>query len=128
MPNQPAPQPSVSKPSWETPVPPADASPPDSGALMIDTIAPLHHTTGMRLTINLEPELYAVAVSLAKAEDCSISAAVNRLVRRALPGVEPRGARIAARMERRNGLLVSRGSEVITPEMVQRVEAEDDAR
>ena len=24
----------------------------------------------MRLTINLEPDLYAVAVSLAKAEDC----------------------------------------------------------
>ena len=95
---------------------------------MIDTITPLHHNARMRLTINLEPELYAVAVSLAKAEDCSISAAVNRLVRRALPGAEPRGARIAARMERRNGLLVSRGSEVITPEMVQRVEAEDDAR
>ncbi len=28
----------------------------------------------MRLTINLEPDLYTVAVSLAKAEDCSISA------------------------------------------------------
>ncbi len=82
----------------------------------------------MRLTINLEPELYAVAVSLAKAEDCSISAAVNRLVRRALPGAEPHGARIAAPMERRNRLLVSRGREVITPEMVQQVEAEDDAR
>jgi len=101
---------------------------PDPAGLVIDTIAPLHHTTGMRLTINLEPELYAVAVSLAKAEDCSISAAVNRLVRRALPGAEPHRAGIAARMERRNGLLVSRGSEVITPEMVQRVEAEDDAR
>lgn len=128
MPNQPAPQPSVSKPSWEAPVPPADASPPDSGALMIDTIAPLHHTTGMRLTINLEPELYAVAVSLAKAEDCSISAAVNRLVRRALPGAEPGARGDARRRKRRNGLLVCRGKEVITAETVQRIEAEDDAR
>jgi len=128
MPTQSASQPSVSKPPSKAPAPPVDAPPPDLGALVIDTIAPLHHTTGMRLTINLEPELYAVAVSLAKAEDCSISAAVNRLVRRALPGAEPHRAGIAARMERRNGLLVSRGSEVITPEMVQRVEAEDDAR
>ena len=46
----------------------------------------------MRLTINLEPDLYAVAVSLAKAEDCSISAAVNRLLRRSLPGSAAPGA------------------------------------
>ena len=82
----------------------------------------------MRLTINLEPELYAVAVSLAKAEDCSISAAVNRLVRRALPGAEPGRRGAARRMKRRNGLLVCSGKDVITAETVQRIEAEDDAR
>ena len=95
---------------------------------VIDTTAPLHHNERMRLTINLEPELYAVAVSLAKAEDCSISAAVNRLVRRALPGAKPGRRGEARRMKRRNGLLVCRGKEVITAETVQKIEAEDDAR
>ena len=81
----------------------------------------------MRLTINLEPDLYAAAVSLAKAEDCSMSAAVNRLVRRALPGAEPGGSGEARRMKRRNGLLVCSGRELVTAEAVQKIEAEDDA-
>ena len=81
----------------------------------------------MRLTINLEPDLYAVAVSLAKAEDCSISAAVNRLVRRALPGASSRRGRPAHGMERRNGLLVCDGRQVVTTETIQRIEEEDDA-
>ena len=81
----------------------------------------------MRLTINLEPDLYAVAVSLAKAEDCSISAAVNRLVRRSLPGANPRRGRPAHGMERRNGLLVCDGREVVTAETIERIEEEDDA-
>lgn len=38
----------------------------------------------MRLSITLDDELYSVAKSLAKAEDCSLSAAVNRLLRRAI--------------------------------------------
>ena len=81
----------------------------------------------MRLTIDLEPDLYAVAVSLAKAEGCSVSAAVNRLVRRAVPDAQPGGRSHARHMKRRNGLLVSAGREVITAETVQRIEAEDDA-
>ena len=81
----------------------------------------------MRLTINLESDLYAVAVSLAKAEDCSISAAVNRLVRRALPGAEPHREGPARGMALRNGLLVCEGRQVVTPETVQSIEAEDDA-
>ena len=81
----------------------------------------------MRLTINLEPDLYAVAVSLSKAEDCSISAAVNQLLRRALPGASSRPGEPLHGMERRNGLLVCDGREVITAESVQRIEDEDDA-
>ena len=94
---------------------------------MIDTIAPLDQNESMRLTINLEPELYAVAVSLAKAEDCSISTAVNRLVRRALPGAGPGRDGVRRGMKRRNGLLVCEGREVVTAETVQRIEAEEDA-
>ena len=81
----------------------------------------------MRLTINLEPDLYAVAVSLAKAEDCSISAAVNRLVRRSLPGAQIGRGTPAHGMERRNGLLVCDGREVVTAETIERIEEEDDA-
>ena len=81
----------------------------------------------MRLTINLESDLYAVAVSLAKAEDCSISVAVNRLVRRALLGAEPRRGEPARGMALRNGLLVCEGRQVVTAETVQNIEAEDDA-
>lgn len=38
----------------------------------------------MRLTVNLDEELYGVARSLARAEDITISEALNRLLRRAL--------------------------------------------
>ena len=92
-------------------------------------LTPCHHYTtmkSMRLTINLEPDLYAVAVSLAKAEDCSISAAVNRLVRRSLPGAQFGEGKPAHAVERRNGLLVCDGREVVTAETVQRIEDEDD--
>lgn len=43
----------------------------------------------MRLTVNLEDDLYAIARSLAKTEDCSISEAINRLLRRALEPARP---------------------------------------
>jgi predicted transcriptional regulator len=38
----------------------------------------------MRLTINLDDDLYAVAKSLARTQESSISAAVNRLLRQGL--------------------------------------------
>ena len=78
----------------------------------------------MRLTVNLDSDLYALAVSLAKAENCSISAAVNRLLRRALPG----GSDRSAPQRRRNHFAISRGREPVTADIVARVEAEDDAR
>ena len=76
----------------------------------------------MRLTVNLDADLYAIAVSLADAEDCSISAAVNRLLRRSLPGGADRGAP----PRRRNRLAISRGREPVPADIVARVEAEDD--
>ena len=45
----------------------------------------------MRLTVNLDDDLYGVARSLSRAEDISISEALNRLLRRALqPPARPR--------------------------------------
>ena len=76
----------------------------------------------MRLTVDLEPDLYALAVSLAEAEDCSISTAVNRLLRRSLTGGTERGA-----SRRRNSFVVSGGREPVTAETVVGAEARDDA-
>ena len=77
----------------------------------------------MRLTVNLDSDLYALAVSLAKTEDCSISAAVNRLLRRALPSEADREPHFG----RRNRFVISRGREPVTADGIARAEAEDDA-
>ena len=81
----------------------------------------------MRLTVNLESDLYAVAKSLASAEDCSISAAVNRLLRRALRGFETQASpRRSTRPAKRNGFVISRGRQPVTAGTVRQIEAEDD--
>ena len=83
----------------------------------------------MRLTVNLEPDLYALAKSLANAEDCTISAAVNKLLRRSLPGAgNDERNRSLRRVQRRNGFAVSRGRRPITPDAIRRIEAEDDEK
>ena len=50
--------------------------------LDLDTTAPLHHSAIMRLTINLDDDLYAMARSHAIATKTSISKAVGDLLRR----------------------------------------------
>ena len=80
----------------------------------------------MRLTVNLEPDLYALAKSLSKAEDCTISAAINRLLRRSFPGETDRGTRSSNWAKKRNRFAVSRGRRPVTPDTVHRSEAEDD--
>ena len=94
----------------------------------VDTNAPLHQNESMRLTVNLEPDLYALAKSLAKAEDCTISAAVNRLLRRSLPGMSKPEARRPVRPRKRNLFVISRGRHPITADTVHQIEAEDDER
>ena len=92
-------------------------------------MTPLHHCTtivNMRLTVNLETDLYALAKSLAKAEDCTISAAVNRLLRRSLPGGGKHPSRRSAQPAKRNGFVISRGRQPVTADTVRLVEAEDD--
>ncbi len=80
----------------------------------------------MRLTVNLEPDMYALAKSLAKAEDCTISAAVNRLLRRSFSGEADQGPPSSHRTKKRNRFAVSRGRQPVTPDTVFRSEAEDD--
>jgi hypothetical protein len=76
----------------------------------------------MRLTIRLDEDVYALARSLAKAEDITIAAAVNRLVRK---GVTARPA-AESRPKRRHGLLVSAGRVPVTAETVRRIDLVDD--
>jgi hypothetical protein len=80
----------------------------------------------MRLTVNLENDLYALAKSLAKAEDCTISAAVNRLLRRSLQGAAKDQPNRSRRPSKRNGFVVSRGKLPITADTVQQIESDDD--
>ena len=80
----------------------------------------------MRLTLNLEPDLYAVAKSLAKAEDCSISAAVNQLLRRSLSGQSGQGRPGKRTPAARNGFVISHGTQPITADTVRQAEEEDD--
>ncbi len=86
------------------------------------------NVTMMRLTVNLEPELYAMAKSLAQAEDCSMSAAINRLLHRAIPSNGGHPSRIEASVRRRNGIAISAGRAPITSEMVGQLEDQDGAR
>jgi Arc/MetJ family transcription regulator len=71
----------------------------------------------MRLSINLDDELYAVAKSLAKAEGCSLSAAVNLLLRRAIQS--PGRAEGAKRAEPLSSFPTSAGARLITEEDVK---------
>ncbi len=75
----------------------------------------------MRLTVNLDDELYSIAKSLAKAEDCSISAAVNRLLKRSLVVTEKPGT---VKARKRNGFVVSHGKQPVTADLVHRLDEE----
>ena len=69
----------------------------------------------MRLTVNLEADLYLTAKSLAIAQDCSISAAINQLLRRKLePTPIPK--------RRKNSFPVAPGRRRFTSEDVYRIE------
>lgn len=75
----------------------------------------------MRLSVNLEPDLYAVAKSLAKADDVSLNALINQKLRDALFGqTQPTQTHL------KNGLLVSSSKVRVTREMVMQALEEDE--
>lgn len=76
----------------------------------------------MRITVNLDDDLYAIAKGEAHLRDVSISAAVNLLLRRALePGIEPIPA---AMVTDASGWPVVRGKKVVTSEDVKALDDE----
>ena len=68
----------------------------------------------MRFSINHEPDVYALAKSLAKADDVSVSAEINRQLRDSFFGVKDTTFV-------KNGLLVSRSKIQVTRAIVQQV-------
>jgi hypothetical protein len=79
----------------------------------------------MRLSIRLDDDIYRVAKSMALAEQCSISSAVNELLRRSLfEPAEP--GRALARRKGRRGIVVSKGARPFGNEDVKEIEMLDD--
>ncbi len=85
----------------------------------------MHLSAGVRLTINLDEDLYAMGKGLAQAEDISISQAINRLLRQS---TEPPRRPARRRRHPLSGLTVSQGRRLITAADVRTVEQEEDAR
>ena len=74
----------------------------------------------MRLTINLDHDHYVIAKALAKEAECSLSKAVNELIRKALePEASPSGKRSAYA---KDGLPKVKGKRAFTSEDVYRIE------
>lgn len=84
----------------------------------------------MRLTINLDEDLHRMAKALAVAEDCSISAAVNKLLRRIIDarGAAVSGARSQSRKNTKAGLPVVDCKKAVTDEDVYQAEEAEDRR
>lgn len=76
----------------------------------------------MRLTINLDPENYVIAKSIAKESDCSISKVVNQLVRKALEPSSTQPDHECCLNE--DGLPVVKGREVFCSDDVYRIDSE----
>jgi hypothetical protein len=77
----------------------------------IDRSSPLHHGALVRLTLNLDDDLYRAAKSMAIAQECSISAAVNHLLQRAINGS-------VKKQKKRNQFPVSKGRRPFSSEDV----------
>lgn len=75
-----------------------------------------------RLTVSLDDDLYALAKAVAKAQDCSLSAAVNRMLRRTIEERYPPTEQLEGDVP----VVRCRGS--FTAADVDRIEALDDDR
>ncbi len=84
-------------------------------------MSPAHHNAGVRLTVRLDDDLHRMASAYAAAEGCSISTAINRLLRRLIAG-----GTVARRGNERFPVSKTRGSRVVTTAEVRRLESEDE--
>jgi hypothetical protein len=75
----------------------------------------------MRIAINLEEDLYRIAKAYAKETDTSISATVNRFLRRSMTSPQPPAATDAS-----TGVPTVRGRKIVTSEEVYGIDLEDE--
>ena len=79
----------------------------------------------MRTTINLPPSLHAIVAGLAHHTGRTLSQTVVELVERGLSApIQSAEPRAGYRIDAQTGLPVTRGSRIITPEDVARLEDE----
>lgn len=74
---------------------------------------------GMRLTVNLKEPYYRAAKALSKAEDCSLSTAVNRLI---AAGFEAHTPKLSEKTARNPSFPTSPGRLRVTADIVEQIE------
>lgn len=78
----------------------------------------------MRLTLNLEPDVYDFTSAYAGAKGITLSAAISELVRRAEQAPAPENEPSRLKMNEYGYLVIAHTGHVLTPEMVK--EASED--
>ncbi len=79
----------------------------------------------MRMTVNLDPDVYAFAQAYAGGKGISLSSAISELVRRAEQAPEPTGASSPLKIGPHGYLIIADSGYTVTPEMVKEA-AEDE--
>ncbi len=79
----------------------------------------------MRLTVNLDPDVYSFTAAYAGAKGITLSAALGELVRRAEQAPQAGSDSSRLRMNEHGYLEIAETGNLITPEMVKQA-AEDD--
>ncbi len=82
------------------------------------------HTIRMRLTVNLDPDVYSFTSAYAGAKGITLSAALGELVRRAEQAPEQANDSPRLKMSPHGYLVIAGTGDVLTPEMVR--EASED--
>lgn len=78
----------------------------------------------MRMTVNLDPDVYSFTSAYAGAKGITLSAAISELIRRAEQAPEPGGDSPRLRMNEHGYLVIAGTGDVLTPETVK--EASED--
>jgi len=93
----------------------------------LDIIAPVHHGALMRLTINLDDELYAMARAHAVRERISLSKAISSLLRRQDFESSPAKGRKKPGLHPRSGFpVVAAGGRKLKPEEIRQALDDED--
>ena len=74
---------------------------------------------GMRLTVNLDPDVYSFTSAYAEAKGITLSAAISELVRRAEQAPAPGSDSPRLKTSSHGYLVIAGTGDVLTPEMVK---------